>query len=800
METILQDLRYGVRTMFKNPGFTSVAIFALALGIGANTAIFSVVNAVLLRPLPFEQSDKLVMVWEKRLQLGRIRNTVSPPDFTDWRAQNQVFEDMAAFLSQGFNLGSSTEPERIQGASVSPSIFSILRARTRLGRTFEPEEDKPGSNSVAVISSGLWQRSFGSDPDIVSKTVTLNDKPYTVVGVMPGDFVFPNRRSEIWVPLTLSPDDAANRGGHSFTVVARLKDGVTLQQAQNDMNTIAAQLEQQYQVNTGHGVNVFSLYEEVVAGARPALLILLGAVAFVLLIACANVANLLFARSAVRQKEIAIRTALGAGRGRLVRQLLTESVVLSITAGIVGVFLGVWGLSALLAIGEDSIPRVKEIKLDGWVLGFSLLVSVVTGLLFGLLPALQASKPDLNDTLKEGSRSSSGGIRSNRARSLFVIGEVAVCLVLLMGAGLMIKSFARLLNVSPGFNPENVLTMNIALSGSRYRDAAGVNSFYQQSLERLSSLPGVKSAGVVTALPMAGSFGSRYFGIEGRPPQPPGQGFNANTNVATPGYLATMNIPLLDGRDLDDRDIKGAPDVVIINKEAVRRYWADESPVGQRVTVEQRTRTIVGVIGDVKQSGLDIETRPEMFFPYYQLPVPFGTFVVRTAGDPLGMIASVRGAMHEIDRDLPLYGIKTVEDVISDSVAPNRLNMMLLGIFAGLALVLAAVGLYGVVSYSVSQRTREIGIRIALGASHKSVLRLVVGQGISLSVIGVAIGVIASLFLTKLMATLLFGVSATDPITFVAISLLLIGVTTIASVVPARRAMKVDPMVALRYE
>ena len=800
METLFQDLRYAVRTMFKNPGFTSVAILALALGIGANTAIFSVVNAVLLRPLPFEQSDKLVMVWEKRLQLGRIRNPVSPPDFSDWRAQNQVFEDMAAFVGQGFNLGSGTEPERIQGASVSPSIFSILRARTRLGRTFEPEEDKPGSNSVAVISSGLWQRSFGSDPDITSKTVTLNDKPYTVVGVMPGDFVFPNRRSEIWVPLTLSPDDAANRGGHSLTVVARLKDGVTLQQAQNDMNAIAAQLEQQYQVNTGHGINVFSLYEEVVAGARPALLILLGAVAFVLLIACANVANLLFARSAVRQKEIAIRTALGANRGRLVRQLLTESVVLSITAGIVGVFLGVWGLSALLAIGENSIPRVKEIKLDVWVLCFSLVVSVVTGLLFGLLPALQASKPNLNDTLKEGSRSSSGGIRSNRTRSLFVIGEVAVCLVLLMGAGLMIKSFAKLLSVSPGFNPENVLTMNIALSGSRYRDAAGVNSFYQQSLERLSSLPAVKSAAVVTALPMAGSFGSRYFGIEGRPPQPPGQGFNVNTNVATADYFATMNIPLLDGRDFDARDVKGAPDVVILNKEAVRRYWPDENPIGQRVTVEQRTRTIVGVVGDVKQSGLDIETRPEMFFPYYQLPVPFGTFVVRTAGDPLGMIASLRGAMHEIDRDLPLYGIKTVEDVISDSVAPNRLNMMLLGIFAGLALVLAAVGLYGVVSYSVSQRTREIGIRVALGASHKSVLRLVVGQGVSLSLIGVAIGVIASLFLTKLMATLLFGVSVTDPITFVAISLLLVGVTTLASVVPARRAMKVDPMVALRYE
>ena len=800
MDTLLQDIRYGIRTLIKNPGFTGVAVLALALGIGANTAIFSVVNSVLLRPLPFEQSDRLVMVWEKRLQLGRIRNPVSPPDFSDWRAQNQVFEDMAAYVGQGFNLGATTEPERIQGAGVSPSLFSVLRAQPRIGRVFEPEEDKPSSDRVAIISSGLWQRSFASDPNIVGKTIKLNDRAYSVVGVMPADFVFPNRRSEIWVPMILSPDDAANRGGHSLTVVARLKDGITIQRAQNEMDAIATQLEQQYQVNTGHGVNVFSLYNEAVGEARPALLVLLGAVAFVLLIACANVANLLFAKSAVRQKEIAIRTALGASRSRLVRQLLTESIVLSVTGGVVGLLLAVWGLSALLAIGEDSIPRVKEIKLDLPVLAFSLLISVVTGLLFGLLPALQASKPDLNTTLKEGSRGASGGIKSNRTRSVFVIGEVAVCLVLLIGAGLMIRSFYRLLSVSPGFNPENALAVNVALSGSQYRDAAGVSNFYQQALERLSAVPGVKSASVVTALPMNGSFGSRYFGIEGRPPQPPGQGFNANTNIAAPGYFATMNIPLLDGRDFDARDVKGAPDVVIINQEAVRRYWPDENPIGQRLTVEQRTRTIIGVVGNVKQSGLDIETRPEMFWPYYQLPVPFGTFVVRTTADPVGLISSVRSAMHEVDRDLPLYGIKTVDDVIGESVAPQRLNMLLLGIFAGLALVLAAVGLYGVISYSVSQRTREIGIRIALGASHQSVLRLVVSQGISLALIGVAIGIIASLFLTKLMATLLFGVSVTDPITFVAISLLLIGVTTVASIVPARRAMKVDPMVALRYE
>jgi len=801
METLLRDVRYGVRTLFKNRGFTVVAIVALALGIGANTAIFSVVNAVLLRPLPFEKPDQLVMVWEKRMQLGRVRNVVSPPDFNDWRAQNKVFEDMAAFSSQGFNLATSGEPERIQGAGVSPSLFSILRAQPRLGRFFGSDEDKPNSNPVVIISSGLWQRSFGSDPDIAGKTIKLNDKVYNIIGVTPADFVFPNRRSEVWVPLTLSPEDANNRGGHSLTVVARLKPDVTLQQARTEMDSIAAQLEQQYQVNTGHGANVFPLHEEVVTDARPALLVLLGAAAFVLLIACANVANLLFARSAAREREIAIRTALGARRSCIVRQLLTESVLLAITGGIIGVLLALWGLDLLLAIGESSIPRVKEIKLDGWALGFSMLISIGTGLLFGLVPALQSSKPDMNEALKEGSRSASGSIRRNKTRSMFVIAEVAICLVLLIGAGLMIKSFAKLTNVSPGFNPENVLSMNVALSGSRYGDSQQVASFYQRALERLASVPGVEGAAATTGLPMAGGFGSRYFRIEGRPPQPAGQGFNANVNLTTPSYFKTMNIPLIDGRDFDERDVMKAPEAVVVNQEMARRYWPDETPIGQRLAVgDGPWRTVVGVVGDVKQSGLDIETRPEMFWPYYQMPVGFATFVVRTGGDPERMTSSVRAAMQEIDRDLPVYNIKTVDAVISESVAPRRLNMLLLGIFAGLALVLAAVGIYGVISYSVSQRTREIGIRMALGASHSSVVRLVVGEGMILASIGVVIGVVASFFLTRLMSTLLFGVSTTDPITFVAIALLLTGVSTVASLVPARRATRVDPMVALRYE
>jgi putative ABC transport system permease protein len=799
MENLLKDIRYGLRTLRKSPGFTVIAVIALALGIGANTAIFSVVNAVLLRPLPFEKADQLVLVWEKRPQLGRMRNVASPPDFYDWKAQNQVFDGMAAFTGSGFNLSSGTEPERIQGASVSPELFAVLRSQPRLGRAFETDEDKPGHNKVVILSHGLWQRRFGAEPGLIGQTILMNDQSYAVIGIMPPDFYFPNRSSEVWVPLTLAPEDLNNRGGHNLNVIARLKDGIKLGQAQTEMSTIAARLEQQYQVNTGHGVNVFSLYDEVVTGVRPALLVLLGAVAFVLLIACANVANLLMAKAAARQKELAIRTAMGASRLRIVRQLLTESVLLAIGGGIIGALLALWGLDLLLAVGADTIPRAKEIRLDSTVLGFTLLISLATGIIFGLVPALQASKPDLNESLKEGGRNASS--RGNHVRSLFVIAEVAICLVLLIGAGLMIKSFGRLLNVPTGFNPEKVLAVNVALSGSRYKEDQQITAFYQQVLERAASVPGVQSAAAVAALPLAGGFGSRYFRVEGRPPQPAGQGFNANVNVATPGYFQTMNIPLIAGRDFDARDVVKAPDVTIINQEMARRYWPDEDPLGKRLAIgDGPWRTVIGVVGDVKQSGLDVETRPEMFWPYYQQNLSFATLVVRTAGDPEAMTASVRGAMQEVDGSLPLYNIKSVENIISESVAPRRLNMLLLGTFAGLALVLAAVGLYGVMSYAVTQRTREIGIRMALGASSSNVLRLVVGQGLILTLVGVAIGLTASFFLTRLLATLLFGVSATDPLTFALISLLLVGVSTLASYIPARRAMKVDPMVALRYE
>jgi len=801
METLFQDIRYGVRTLLKNPGFTAVAVIALALGIGANSAIFSVVNAVLLRPLQFDQPEQLVLVWEKRPALGRVRNPASYPDFVDWRAQNQVFENMAAYVGRGFNLTGTDEAERIDGTAISPSMFQILRVQPRIGRAFQDDEDKPGQNSVVILSNGVWQRRFGADPDIAGKTIKLNDQSYTVIGVMPADFIFPNRSTEVWVPLTPSPEDQNNRGGHGFNVVARLKQGVTLDQAQENMNAIASSLEQQYQVNTGHGVNVFSLHEEVVANARPALFVLLGAVALVLLIACANIANLLLARGSTRQKEIAIRTALGARRGRIVRQLLTESVLLSFAGGLIGTLLAMQGLSLLLAVGADSIPRVKEIKLDSTVLAFTLVVSFATGLIFGLVPALQASKPNLNESLKEGGRNASASFAHNRVRSLFVIAEVAICLVLLISAGLMIKSFARLTSIGTGFNSENVLAVNVALASSKYKEDQQVTAFYQQALERISALPGVKSSATVAALPLFGGFGSRYFGIEGRPPQPPGQGYNANVNVSSPGYFQTLNIPLIAGRDFDERDVMKAPEVAIINQEMARRYWPDEDPIGKRLAVGNGPwRTVVGVVGDVKQAALDVETRPEMFWPYYQMGLTFATIVVRTTSEPEAMTAAVRSEIQAIDKDLPVYKIKTMNQIVSESVSSGRLNMLLLGTFGALALVLAAVGLYGVMSYSVTQRTREIGIRMALGANSKDVMKLVVGQGLILTLIGVAVGLGAAIGLTRLMSSLLYSVSATDTVTFIAISVLLTGVASLASYIPARRAMKVDPMIALRYE
>jgi predicted permease len=807
-----QDLRYGLRVLLKNPGFTAVAVIALALGIGANSAIFSVVNTVLLRPLPYKDPDRLVMVWEENAKAGYPRDTPAAANYIDWRDQNQVFEGMAAIADQSFNLTGAGEPERIEGRRVSASLFPLLGVEPHLGRALLPEEDQPGGNRVVVLSHGLWQRRFGSDAKIIGQPLTLNGESYEVVGVMPPHFQFPTREDELWVPIAFTPQQAANRGNHYLQVVARTKPGVTLEQAQAEMSTIAARLRQQYpEQNTDLGATVTPLHEHVVGDIRPALLVLLGAVGFVLLVACANVANLLLARAAARQKEIAVRIALGASRLRLVRQFLTESVLLAVLGGVVGLLLSVWGVSLLKTFIPENISQARAITIDARVLGFTVLVSLLTGLIFGLAPAVQASNFNLNETLKEGGRDSAAGSRGNRIRALLVVAEVAVSLVLLIGAGLLINSFLRLRSVDPGFRADNLLTMSIVLPQQKYPDAARRAAFYTELVSRIEALPGVKSAAVTNWIPLVFQGDSIGFSIEGRPDPAPGQGRRPTvvTRVVHPHYFRTMGIQLLRGREFGEQDGAESPAVAVVSETMARRHWPGEDPTGKRITPGPATSTdpddwvtIIGVAQDVRQFELGADPKPQMYVPYAQGWSSFAPrhLVVSTAVEPLSLAATVRQTVWEIDKDQPVSDIRTMEEVLSESLARQRFSMLLLGIFAAVALALAAVGIYGVMSYSVAQRTHEIGIRMALGAQRGDVLKLAVGQGLKLVLIGVALGLAAAFVLTRVMASLLFGVSATDPATLVTISLVLIGVAVLASYIPARRATKVDPMVALRYE
>jgi putative ABC transport system permease protein len=799
MQTLWQDLRYGARILLKQPVFTLIAVLTLALGIGANTAIFSLVNAVLLRPLPFAESERLVWTWGEFS--GGNRASTSPPDFLDYRAQNRCFEELAAMMLKSFNLTGSGEPDRVVGSMVTANFFQALGVKLVQGRAFLPEEERSGPAQVAIIGQGLWRRRFDGDPQIIGKTITLDGRSHKVVGVAP-DATRVLQEAEIWTPLTFDDPEMKVRRFHFLRAVGRLKQGVTLQQAQADIDAVAAGLEKLYpESNKDWRLRLVPMREFLVGETRRPLYVLLGAVGLVLLIACANVANLTLSQAARRQKEVALRHALGAKRMRLIRQLLTESALLSVIAGTIGLLLAWWGADLLMILAEDSIPRVGEIALDNRVLGFTLLVSLLTALFFGLAPALQASRPDLNETLKEGGKGGGSSSRMMRARNALIVVEVAMALVLLVGAGLLIKSFRRLQEVEPGFDPRNLLTMRLFLPLSKYAEPQQRQAFFEQALNRIGSLPGVQAVGTSTWIPTLGG-GDTYFTIEGKPFPDPNRKITAFNPMVSHDYLRAMKIPLIKGRHFTEPETKEEKaKTVIINEAFARAYFADDEPLGKRLIIdmgEPWTCEIVGVAGDTTQFALDFGALPLMYLPSIRAGV--AAVVIRSSGDPLALTASVREAVREVDRDLPIANIRSMDQIMSSMSGDARFRTLLLGVFAAVALLLAAIGIYGVISYSVAQRAREIGIRIAIGAQNRDVLRLVVGQGMKLALIGVGVGIAGALAFTRVLSGLLFNVSATDPLTFVGVSTLLALVALLACYVPARRAMNVDPMVALRCE
>jgi len=819
METLLQDIRYSFRMLRRSPGFTAIAVIALALGIGATSAIFSVVQAVLLRPLPFKEPSRLVRIWGKFDADGIPKNWISEPELIDLNEMSQSFEAVAAYQSGGANLTGTGDPVRVNTGLVNASLFSILGVEPKQGRTFAEDEDQPGHDNVVLVSDALWRSRFGSDPSLIGQMIGLSGTPYTVVGIMPAGFHFPEQ-SDLWRPLAIDKTNPSNRGSHGLEVVARLKPGVTASQAQVDLTNISDTLTQRYPRNYstgGFALYSVSMLDEIVGNIRPALYVLLGAVGFVLLIACANVANLLLARSAAREKEVAIRAALGARRGRLIRQLLTESVVLAALGTAVGLTLAYLGVKLFAVLGPRDIPRIEEIGLDSRVVGFSVLMAAITGIAFGLAPALQISNPSLHDSLKEGARGSTGA--RQRLRAGLVISEVAIALVLLIGAGLMIKSFQRLLKVDMGFRPEQTLSMRLTLPSTKYNDNSKVISFYRQLLDRIQSLPGVESAAAISELPLSGAYSSGTTGVE-RADNNEGlksfQGFpyiEADGREVSPGYFKTLGITLKSGRLLTDADNENAPPVAVVDEAFEKRFWPQTGAAGKRFIYQFNNGNIkwgeiVGVVShvrhygidEVKQFGLPQEGREEIYYPYSQQPSNRMYLAIKTSVDPLSLTSAVRNEVLSLDPAEPIYDVKTMDHRASTSLAQRQLNMFLFALFSGIALILAAVGIYGVMSYSVTQRTHEIGIRMALGARQRNVLGLVVRQGMTLAVTGVIVGLGAAIALTRLMSSLLFGVSATDPLTFTAISLILTGVALAACLVPARRATRVDPMVALRYE
>ena len=806
MEAFLKDARYAIRSMMKQPGFTALSVLALALGIGANTAIFSVVNALLLRALPYQNPDRIVTV-NRVASVGGLPGIIAY-DYLDWRDQNQVFEELAAYTNDNFNLTGEGDPERISIAQVTANTFPLLGVQPLRGRGFLPQEDRPGNNQVVVVSQGFWERRYGGSPDLIGKTLTLNDKVYTIVGIMPESLRFPGAY-EIWMPIAFNEE--VERHGDTWSlidVIGRLRPEISIDRARSDLETISTRLsEKDSSKPRTMRLEVVPLHNSIVGDIRLTVLIMFGAVGLVLLIACSNVANLMLARATSRQKEMAIRAAVGARRGRLIRQLLTESILLGLAGGALGILFAMWGVGPVASfIPEEvasSLQSVSEIGMDFRILGFTLAVAVITGIIFGLAPALAVSKPDLSDALKEGSRCHTMGSRWRNLRELLVVSEIALALVLLVAAGLMVKSFGRLLDIDPGFKPEGVLTMRVELPRSRYSDDSRVAGFIQNMLERVEALPEVQSAGTMNHRILSGYGMMAHLKLEGVSPlvyekEPP-----IPVGLVSRDYFRAMAIPLISGRYFTERDSTDTQQVVLINQAFARRLYPNEDPIGRRLSFgckDEFCRTIIGVVGDVRQQSLTEEIAPQIYLPYLQRPNNRMTLVVRTTSDPLSLASAVRSQINAVDPDQPISEIKTLDQHLADSVSQGRSMMLLFGTFASLALVLAILGIFGVMSFTVTQRTHEIGIRMALGASTGDVIRIIVGRGMAMALIGVGIGLIAAYFLTRLMENMLYGVTATDPMIFALIPLLIACVAFMACYIPARRATRVDPMTALRYE
>lgn len=811
MGDLAQDLRYALRSLAKAPGFTAIAVLTLALGIGATTAIFSVVNAVLLRPLPYPDAELVIMVWMDNRRQGIGEDIHSWPNYVDYRDANKVFTGLAAYRSGGYNvtggcLEGECEPQRISAANTTASLFPVLRVAPVVGRAYTAEEEQPGQDGVVVISHGLWTNRFASDPATVGRTVRLNGRERTVVGVMPRGFAFPSADTDVWVPLVLPPEMREARSAFGLHVVGRLKPDVTLARARSEMGALARRLEQQYPSNRDFGVNLVPLPEQVIGTTlRTALWVMFGAVAAVLLIGCANVANLLLSRAAVREREVGVRLALGASRGRLVRQLLTESVLLAALGGGLGVLLAWGGLHLLVGLAPADIPRLDEVRIDGVVLAVVAFTVVATGIAFGLVPALQASRPDLVQVLREGGRGGTAGRGGHRLRRILAAAQVALVLILLTGAGLLIRSFVQLQQVQLGFRPDHLLTMQLALPATKYESPEQRLAFYDGLIERVRAVPEVQGAAAISDIFLSKTPNSTIFTIEGRPATLEQQNAEVPVDAVTPDYFRVMGIALKSGRTFTAQDRADGPPVVIINETMARRFWPGEDPLGKRFKYggdesEAPWMTIVGVIGDMRRTGYDAPVRYETFFPLATDPGPRMTLVVRTAGDPLGLANAVRAEVRGIDAEQPVYDIQSMDQLLSTMVAQRRFSMTLLGSFAGLALLLGLVGVYGVTSYLVTQRTREVGLRLALGAEPGQLVRMVVRQGMSVAAVGIGIGLLGALAVARLMAGLLYGVGPTDVVTLLAVTALLALATLLANYVPARRAARVDPLVALRSE